>query len=363
MDTKSIPFSSGFQTAINSTLRVPALNSTDCDFTYVIPNFPQQNKFNRVTVVDLVVPSAWYLVNNGVNTFTLTEGASSTTVTIPQGNYTRPLFLPILGTLLTNASTSMGHTFVYTVAGPNIATTAETYVNTITVTGNLGVQPVITIPNNTPIGEILGLNQNSVNVFSGNQLVPPNIASFSVEWSVYLHSDVVALDGDDILCAIFNSAVGGNGTAVRYQAQHPLLSAKRYTPKPQGGFRFWLTDENNNLLSTHGLNVNFTLLFFKLEDPMYSLNQKLDSVIDLLKQINSQLPALKASQIQSPGEEEGKNRFTDLIYEQIREAQRQPQLPTVLDDYTIPEDDIGVANDQIENVLANPDILDNQKLE
>lgn len=317
-DEKKSHFTAGFQVAISSTNRVPSQGSTDCDFIYIIPNFPQQNNFNRVTITDLVIPAAWYLVNNGQNTFTLMEGANSTIVTIPQGNYYRAQFLTVISNLLTTASTAMGHNFVYVASAPNTSTQGETYINIITVSMNAGVQPIIIIPNNTTIGQVMGLNENTSNQFVSNVLTPPNICSFSLEWSIYLHSDCVALDGDDILCPIFNAAVNGNGAAVIYKAAHPFLSAKRFIPRPTSGFRFWVTDEDNNLMNTRGLNVNFILFFFRVEEPQKLIESKIDELIRLLKML-------------------------------LEKANTPP--PPIIQQLPPPplEDFINVANDQIEN--------------
>ena len=62
------------------------LSGTSDNFTYNI-NLPSDKKFNKVVVLDALIPKSYWLVQNGYNTFQLTENGVTATVTLPVGNY------------------------------------------------------------------------------------------------------------------------------------------------------------------------------------------------------------------------------------------------------------------------------------
>ena len=54
---------------VNSRERLSGDNS---DFSYKI-NFPDENKYTKVSLIDISIPKSYYMVNNGKNQFTRNE--------------------------------------------------------------------------------------------------------------------------------------------------------------------------------------------------------------------------------------------------------------------------------------------------
>ena len=46
-----------------------------------------EGDYNRITVLQSQIPVSYYVIGSGANTFTLTEGSSSVTITISPANY------------------------------------------------------------------------------------------------------------------------------------------------------------------------------------------------------------------------------------------------------------------------------------
>src|SRR4051794_24594276 len=91
------------------------LTGTDADFTAQV-DIPTTDKFDRVCVLDISIPKSYYLVQNGQNTFTLTEAKGSATITIDPGNYSRRNFATLLTAKLNTASAGLsGWTYAITV--------------------------------------------------------------------------------------------------------------------------------------------------------------------------------------------------------------------------------------------------------
>ena len=87
---------------INSNQR---LTGTSNDFTVNL-DINKNLEFDKVALLQCLIPQSYYLIQQGQNTFTLTEGVSQVMISIPIGNYTRRTFAIVLGTTLTNASPS-----------------------------------------------------------------------------------------------------------------------------------------------------------------------------------------------------------------------------------------------------------------
>ena len=72
-----------------------ALSGNASSFTYQM-NIPKGVGFDRVVVLQAILPKSFYLVNSPNNTFTLQENGVNVTITIPEGNYNVKSFQTIL---------------------------------------------------------------------------------------------------------------------------------------------------------------------------------------------------------------------------------------------------------------------------
>ena len=63
------------------------LSGTDSNFTYYLDL--GNNKFDNVCLLQGNFPKSYYLIQDGQNTFTLSEDGDSVEITVPIGNYNR----------------------------------------------------------------------------------------------------------------------------------------------------------------------------------------------------------------------------------------------------------------------------------
>ena len=235
---------------INSKNRIAGTNSR---FTFSLPFYPSDN-FDRVAVLQCTIPKSFYLIKNGLNTFTLTEGAFITTITIPVGNYTRRSLQDTLQTLLNNASSGI----TYTVSWPS-STEPLTGKFTFTCSNFGGIQPIFTF--DSIVAEPLGFDINSTNQFSNFSLTSANVINLQAENVIYLHSDICTNGNDDILQEIF---VTGDPSFANVTFQNFDVEAysKVLVSKSKNCYYFYLTDEDGNEIDLNGVGMNVTLILY-----------------------------------------------------------------------------------------------------
>ena len=101
------------------------------------------NKFDSVVVLQASIPMSFYTVEDGFNTFILTELGVDTIITVPPANYNVTSY-PIVVKALLNSNSPNG--WVYDMVFPISYTSGNTGKFTYTVTGNSG-QPSMTFTN------------------------------------------------------------------------------------------------------------------------------------------------------------------------------------------------------------------------
>ncbi len=248
------------------------LAGTDSNFTYNI-NFPPDAQFDRVVVLNALIPKSYYLVQTGHNTFTLTEGTSAVTVTVPVGCYLLDTFRSVVQGVLNTASP---HGWVYAVSYPTITTSANTGKYTFTVTGNTS-QPSITVT--STFFEPLGFASGSTNAFVGSTLTSTNVIKLQTEDRLFLNSNLV--DGDEGNASVLqtvNSAPSPDFSTITYSCYAPEYYAKKISSKHSNTSSFTLTNEAGTIMDLNGLNMTMTLMFYKENDILI----KLKSFIQLM---------------------------------------------------------------------------------
>ena len=239
---------------IDSSRRTSGTNSR---FKYNL-NVNNFTDYDSVCVLQANIPKSFYLVESGENTFTLTESASTVTITSPAGNYTRHNLKTVVEGLL---NTGSPHSYTYAIAIP-ASTSGDDGHYTFTVSGNAGVQPVFTF--GVYIAGLLGFNPNSTNTFVANTLESVNVCKLQLEDSVFIHSSLVNNGNDDILQDVFASSDPSFSNIVWQCPQIDAFSKKiRYYERDA---EFYITDEAGQEMDLQGLNVVFTILLYKSEN-------------------------------------------------------------------------------------------------
>lgn len=242
------------------------ISGTDSRFTYKI-NLPKGNEYNRVCLLQAIIPKSYYLIDEPLNTFTLSENGFDTIVTIPKGNYNAPMWSKFIANLLTTSS-SQG--YVYACALPDANVTTSTGKFTYSVSNNGGVQPFFIFPAESHLNEVFGFVRGSSNQFSGNSLISVNVIKFQNEDVLLIHSDISKNNDQtsyaDVLQEIYASS-SPSFTNVIYQNSGMLEGySKPLVTQNNNVFSFSITDEDNHVLNLNGLNCVFTILVYKKDD-------------------------------------------------------------------------------------------------
>jgi hypothetical protein len=238
---------------INSLNRV---SGTHSNFLYEITEIGS-NEYDRVVCTKALIHKSYYLVQTGKNdSFTLTEGIQTATVTLDAGNYNINNLKTILATKLNTASPN-GYTYSITYPSTSQVDTGKL---TYSVTGNGGTQPVFTFSSVSPY-EILGFNSETENNFSGSSLTSTNVVNLQKEDSLIMNCDMIV---GGVLFNVFSSQ-DSNYSSIIYNVIDVQRESKSIINKGTGIYHFSLTDENGNTIDTNGLNIIIELLFFNDE--------------------------------------------------------------------------------------------------
>jgi len=237
------------------------------DFNYRV-NLPASNDYDSVVLVQGSFPKSYYVVRAGLNSFTLSEGASSVTITITPGNYSMNAYRTALTSAL-NANSPNGYT--YAVAMPIANNTVNTGKFTYTVTGNSGVQPVFTFPTTTLLYKQMGFVYNTSNAFVASTLVSTNVCNLNTVSGLLVKSDCIegtnisSSIGSNVLQEIlaFNTYDFSN---ISFGNPAPEYSAKILKKGFGGTINFKITDLDDNIIDFNGQTCNFSLAFFKRDN-------------------------------------------------------------------------------------------------
>ncbi len=237
-----------------------AISGHSSDFQYQL-NIPKGHDYDRVCVLQAIIPKSYYLVSDPYNQVILLENGIQTTITIPIGNYNVRSWITLIGPLLTNNS-SQGWT--YTITYPNSVTQVDTGMFTYNVTGNTGLQPQFIFPDNSKLYEQFGFDKSSTNVFVNNSLTSSNVIKFQVEDVIFIHSNISynmdMSSQNDVLQEIYASSTP-NFTNIVYQNTGQFEAySKKLLSANNNVYNFSLTDENNNHIYLNGLNCVITII-------------------------------------------------------------------------------------------------------
>jgi hypothetical protein len=242
------------------------LSGSNSEFSYQMI-LPKGNEYNRVLMLQAIIPKSYYLIDAPHNVMTLSENGVNRTVTLTPGNYNAVMWTSFIGALLTSSS-SQGYTYTCTI--PNSNSDVSTGKFTYRVTGNGLIQPIFIFPEESPINEQFGFDEGSSTSFAGGALTSTNVVKFQNEDALMIHSDISKNNDQssfsDVLQEIYASSTP-SFTNVIYQ-NTGLIEAysKELTTKNNNVFNFKITDEHNNVLNLNGLNCLFTILVYRKDE-------------------------------------------------------------------------------------------------
>lgn len=249
---------------VNSRNRISGTNG---NFTYDLA-IPTDRKFNRVSLVDIIIPKSYYLVDTDRETFILREPSQvDVQITIPSGCYILAAWVATIQGLL-NSSSLSGWTYTITNPLTSSLVSANTGKLIYTVSGNSGQQPSLIM--DSEISEAFGFDEGSTNLFVANSLTSTDVIKLQSEDRLLLTSNVcVGSGGTDIgILQAINSQGSPDYSTIVYQNPQVDANSKVFSSAGGSTYTFVLTDEDGHPLFLNGLNINFTLLFY-YENPIY----------------------------------------------------------------------------------------------
>lgn len=253
-------------------------NTNDISSAFSIKiEMPVNHNYDHMCLLNASIPKSYYMIEKGYNTFYIQELGISYLVSLNIGNYSKNIWLVEIARAL-NAATSHNVLWVYTVS-------FNTIIGKIiySVSGNTGQPSIITSDN---LYEQLGLNKSSLTTFTSNTLTSTNVMKLQLE------------DCLKIVCDGVSSSIANNSgilqdvlvntqdySAITFQQYSIDLNSRRLQPTKNNVFRFSICNENLRVIDLNGLNVNYTVLFYKKDDT--SLIQKEYIKIKTLEKLNN----------------------------------------------------------------------------
>ncbi len=246
---------------INSGAQLTQHNNS---FTYEV-QIPDNEPFNRITLMQANIPVSYYTIESPLNTFVLNEGGTLVTITFTEGNYNANSFSSILTTMLNAASPNL---YTYSVSYPNSFTSVQTGKFTFTVNTIAKVIKFI-FPQDSPITSQFGFDEASTQIFtagvSSSTLTSGNVIDFVPKNTLFIHSSLVQDDNSDVLQEIY-----ANNSApfqlLTWENPNPFQYSKKLASGKSTLARFAITDEFGRPIFFHGLDVVLTIMIYQSQD-------------------------------------------------------------------------------------------------
>lgn len=218
------------------------------------------NAFDTVCLVQASLPKSFYNMPSGYNTFTLKENATSVTVTIPAGSYTRINLQSVLATILTTASPNA---LTYTVSYP-ASTVADTFHYTFTVNSStIAVQFIFS--SISPYRQ-LGFEIGTYTFTAGtgtSTLESVNSLNLSFILRAFIKSNLVADATDSILEEILNFGSYPASSVVHYQQYNFDMNSRKLGPSNKTSWNFVIQDSFGREIDLNGIPWAFSVVFYQ----------------------------------------------------------------------------------------------------
>jgi hypothetical protein len=222
------------------------------------------NTFDSVVLLAASIPKSFFNVPSNYNTFTLTEKAVNTTITVPPGNYNKINLSTKLATLLTAGSTTLGNNWVYTVTYP-APTEPDDFRYTFNVTGNGAFMPSFTFTTISPERQ-LGFEQSTTYTFVASTLKSVNAINLAYVLRIFLKSNICDTAQDGVLAEFQNVGSYPSQSVIYYQETEIDVNTKVFNKNTSNSWSFSIVDSFDRLIDLNGIPFSFTLCFFQRSD-------------------------------------------------------------------------------------------------
>jgi hypothetical protein len=264
-------------------------SGTSENFSYTLP-IPHNLGYNRIVVLQAIVPATFYLIQDGVNTFQVLENGTLRPITIPPGNYDAITFATAVTAAMNGGCI---YNWLYTVQMINPVDGVYTYTVTTPDVNGFTLTGVPSIICTDQVNEQLGFAPNSTNSFGAqvagqvpnNAGLPPvlvagfittltstQVVDLAPESSLYIHSNISNSGDSDVLQEIYtaNSVTMG---FITYQCTAPDLYSKQLVDSQSNTFQFSITNKKQQLMQLRGADIQLTLCLYRKDDTPELLNK------------------------------------------------------------------------------------------
>lgn len=245
-------FTKGERFTINSANRI---SGTDSNFVYEI-HLNKNINYTDIVLLDASIPRTYYNVYEN-SYFVLEEDGQQVNINIPASSYNKTSFKIVIQQLLNDNSP---HSYTYIISYQNINVTGDDGKYTITVSDNGGIQPKLIF--NDSFYQQIGFEKFTTYEFENDILKSPNVMYVSKESTLFIRSDIVQNNNDNILINI-NTADSPSFSNIVHETKNPAVYSSKFSNYNSNVYKFWITDENNNIINLNGSNVVFTIFVYK----------------------------------------------------------------------------------------------------
>jgi len=273
------------------------------------------NSFDSVCLLQASVPKSAYNITPPYNTFNLTEGATTVTVTIPPASYSAQNLVPTLTASL-NAASPNGWTYSVFYNSPTWhCGDPDIFKYQFNVTGNGGVQPILSF-GIFSMEKPLGFNKNSSTSFVGDQLYSTNCVNLANITRCFIKSNIVINSFLSILEEVLNYGDWGPLQQCYYQQYSVDLNSREFNNSGVNSWQFILVDANDAIIDLNGVPWSFSLVFYQRNNlhELQGLEMKIQNELRILD--------LQGQQEQLIKQVDSKGKLIDLELNKT-----QPEIP------------------------------------
>lgn len=245
---------------------------TSSQNSFTVSNSIDLSPYTHVSVSKVSLPISYYSIDGANNTFSLVEGSTTQTITIPSTQYGVLNYVSFCTVFAGLLNTNSPNGYTYTITYDNDLNSVQRGKFTYTCSNTVNTVKLVFGDNNIP--QLAGFDYSSTNTFSSGTLVSTQVFNFSPGATVLIHSDLIATETNQgiFIDVIANLQVAGAITFNPFSYINPdiISTAKTLDNKINQSWQFSLTDEVGSPIYLNSLNLSLEIIFIEMVD-MYAL--------------------------------------------------------------------------------------------
>ena len=232
------------------------LSGSATSFSFYL-DIDRSQQFDRVSVIDVLVPKSYYNIGNTNNKLTVSENSVVREISLTIGNYSRKSFRAVLQTAL-NTSPHIGYSYAVSYDSSSSLSDNGKYTFTVETSGN--PQPTFIFTEfQSPLAQI-GFDSGT-KTFSGDIIISENVVNFRPKNRLILKSDILQNFNNNTLQNIISTE--GDFDYISFQNATPIENYKDFVQTSSNIYNFTLLDEELKGIDLNGLHWSCTIILWK----------------------------------------------------------------------------------------------------